>query len=392
MLIPIGTDAPTRRKPVVTIALVAINLAVFLAQSLGTRSGLSQQLLYSGGLVATDFHIANLFTYQFLHGDWWHVLGNMIFLWPFGRAVEDRIGHVGFAALFLGCGAIAGVGHVLFSAAPVIGASGSVCAVTAAFVALAPRTHVRVLLVFFIIGIYSIPSLWLVGLYIAFDAMSLLGDVGGNTGGGVAWVAHLAGYGSGFAMAMGLLMTGIVPRGDFDIYRMISQARRRAAYRRTVRSAPPSRVAAEGSDVASGVLRAPQPKVADSVSQGRVAVARLVAAGDVEAATTRYLALLEQDQQLALDARSQVVMGNWLMRNDRVEDACRVYELHLESHPRAEDVADVTLLLCAKYVRHLHRYDRAIELLDQLGDTGEERKRLVDALRAEIPSDEEAAS
>jgi len=368
MLLPIGTDARTRRQPLVTAAIVAANLAVFVLQrTLSTRTG--DAWVAAGQLTPLDFHAANLLTYQFLHADFWHVAGNMIFLWPFGRTIEDRFGHIGFAVFFLGCGAIAGLAHMWSTPAPVIGASGAVCAVTAAFVAIAPRMRIRVLLIFFVIGVYSIPALWLVGLFVLFDGANLLGSLIEAGGDRVAWVAHLAGYASGFTITAGLLLTGLIPRGDPDLFRLLRQSRRRAEYRRTIKGTQRSRVLAEDTAMHTVVLKPRTPRMSDSVSAGRGVVARLAASGDLETAAARYLELLDEDDTLAMDASTQVEIGNWLVRHERFEEAATVYEQHIARNLAAEDRSDVALLLCTHYIRRLDKPQRAHDLLEEFAQT-----------------------
>ena len=106
-----------------------------------------------------------------------HLLFNMLFLWVFGRAVEDRLGHVGFLAFYLVGGIIAGWAHSLVDRHPVIGASGSIAGVTGAFLALFPRSRVQVL---FFISLISVPSLLFILLYVAIDLLNTMaGGVAG---------------------------------------------------------------------------------------------------------------------------------------------------------------------------------------------------------------------
>ena len=124
MLIPIGTDIKHSRHPMVTYLLIGLNLLLFAVQWSIDRSGgiqSSNELISQTAigienaiLSKTHFHLYSLFTYQFLHGSWLHIIGNMIFLLPFGKAVEDRMGHLGFAAFYLGCGAFGGWLHTVF--------------------------------------------------------------------------------------------------------------------------------------------------------------------------------------------------------------------------------------------------------------------------------------
>ena len=161
MLIPFGTDVVHKQKPTVTYFIIAVNILFFAVQWATSRNGgISSEHVYvreltqlfsAGHLSGPQFHFYSLITYQFIHASWWHVLGNMIFLLPFGKAVEDRMGHIGFAIFYICSGMACGGMHAILSTAPVIGASGSVCAVTASFLVLAPKTNINVLFVFFLL-------------------------------------------------------------------------------------------------------------------------------------------------------------------------------------------------------------------------------------------------
>ena len=132
-----------------TEALIVINLLVYM---LGLAAHYwdvvnLESLINFGHLGRLDFKPHQLVTYQFLHdpSSIWHVAFNMLFLWVFGSAVEDRLGHIGFLAFYLVGGAIAGATHMAFDPSPVIGASGSVAAVSGGFLAFFPRSRIQVL-------------------------------------------------------------------------------------------------------------------------------------------------------------------------------------------------------------------------------------------------------
>ena len=173
----------------------------------------------------------------------------MVFLWIFGCAVEDRMGRIGFLAFYLIGGIVAALVHGAWSPSPVIGASGSIAAVTGAFLAMFPRSRVRVVLIFFLIGIYHIPSMWLILFYVVIDLLSQTTQLVTGSEARVAYLAHLAGYVYGFSLAMVLLATKLVRSSDFDLLYIWNQARRRAAFRRGVQKqkggtweAPPAEV------------------------------------------------------------------------------------------------------------------------------------------------------
>ena len=135
--------------------------------------------------------IHQFFTSMFLHGNWMHILGNMIFLWVFGNAVNDRFGHVGYAAFYLAGGWLSGHGlRAVGRQAPVLGASGAISAVTGAYLVLFPRVRVTVSgLLFRHDPASRSPACtsW------ASSSPSTCGPAGGS-GGGVAYAAHATGY------------------------------------------------------------------------------------------------------------------------------------------------------------------------------------------------------
>ena len=122
MFIPIRSDRPLRSTPYVNYALIAINVVVF--------GFTAREAEYSRAWEFMLWHerteLWQFITYQFLHADIWHIVGNMLFLWVFGNAVEDRLGKAGYLFFYLAMGVLAGLGHWLTSEAPVLGASGSV--------------------------------------------------------------------------------------------------------------------------------------------------------------------------------------------------------------------------------------------------------------------------
>jgi len=307
-------------------------------------------VLNQGKLSSANFHILSLFTYQFLHASWWHILGNMIFLLPFGKAVEDRMGHVGFAFFYIVCGAIGGWIHTLFSDSPVVGASGSVCAVTAAFIVLAPKTRIHVLLVFFVIGIFKIPSLLFVLFFVLFDALSLLANLSGANAGNTAWVVHLMGYTSGFVVTFILLSLRIIKSTQFDLTEVFKQARRRHTYHKAIAGKPA---------IATSSVSPTYP-----VELTLSSIAQSVASGNTLAGADQYLRALDTNSNLLLDQRTHVQIGNALIKAGRIKEGVKVHEKYLEQQPNAKNRGEIALLLAAKYTRQLHNSKRARELLN----------------------------
>ena len=360
MLIPIGTNVKHLRYPTVTYVLIGLNLLVFAMQwsiqrAGGVEFGAETTNIISNGLnnarlSSGNFHVYSLITYQFLHAGWIHILGNMLFLLPFGKAVEDRLGHVGFAFFYLGCGAFGGYIHTIFSTAPVVGASGSVCAVTAAFIVLAPKTYIRVLLVFFIIGVYQIPSMLLVAFFVLFDVFSLLASMAGANAEPTAWIVHLGGYLSGFVITFSLLGLGILASKEFDLTQILKQAKRRHEYKRVMQK------------TTSPLLK--DEKLSRS-SMTRFEISELAATGNTIAAAEKYLLACKDNSKVKLNKELLNSLGNVLIRNGRIGEGVQVYEHYLTQQTDAQNTGEVALLLIAKYIRNLDNKDRAKELMNE---------------------------
>jgi membrane associated rhomboid family serine protease len=205
-MIPLRDDNPSQTTPVVSRALIAINVAAFLWElSLGPSLG---GYMYGWGLVPQRFLYAFLgaeprlptlvtaFTSMFLHGGWVHLLGNLWYLWIFGDNVEDRLGHWQFLLFYLAGGLVAATAHILFnvsSPVPTVGASGAIAAVLGAYAVLFPRARVLTLVpIFFFFQIVSLPALLVLGLWFVIQLFTGTLSIGG--GGGVAWWAHIGGF------------------------------------------------------------------------------------------------------------------------------------------------------------------------------------------------------
>ena len=213
MFFPIRDTIPTRRIPVVNYALIATCTAIFLYQAILPRTALdafvdrygmapAHLLGLEGGTLAG--RMATLITCMFLHGGWFHLLGNMLYLYIFGDNVEDRLGHVGFVILYLACGIVGSLLQVLFSphsGVHTIGASGAIAGMLGAYVVFFP--HARVVAIVFIIILIQaveVPAFLFLGFWFVLQLFQGVGSLGSD-GGGVAWWAHVGGFMAGAAVA-----------------------------------------------------------------------------------------------------------------------------------------------------------------------------------------------
>lgn len=217
-MIPLRDENPTRTVPVVTRTIIALNVAVFLYEvSLGPARN---ALLLEWGFrpvaltLAARFHefplgeaLLPLFTSMFLHGGWAHLVGNMWYLWLFGDNVEDVLGHLRFLAFYVMAGAAAALMHYAtnpYTELPMIGASGAIAGVLGGYLVAFPRARVHTLLPFFpFIQVVPLPAFLVLGLWLIFQFVLGFGSLG-QAGGGIAFWAHVGGFGFGW-LAMRLL-------------------------------------------------------------------------------------------------------------------------------------------------------------------------------------------
>ena len=240
MLFPIGDENTERTTtPVVNYLLILINVLVFVfLQGLGSNekftyafSTVPAEIITGKDVVTRDRILVQPFTGQrvempglqptpipvyltlvtsmFMHGGIAHIFGNMLFLFIFGDNIEDRLGHIRYLIFYLVCGILAGLAHVLTTAAfaggdptsllvPSLGASGAISGVLGGYFLLFPTNRVTVILSWFVT---QVPAFIAIGLWFVFQIISGLGVLGsGSQQGGVAYAAHIGGFIAGFAL------------------------------------------------------------------------------------------------------------------------------------------------------------------------------------------------
>ncbi len=221
-LIPLRTNSALRSTPYMNWLLIVLNILAFAATSL------HPDLTRRFELHPLHPLVIEFFTYQFLHANFMHVAGNMLFLYIFGNNVNDKMGHVGYLAFYLAGGIIAGICYLLSeqNGIPIVGASGAIAAVTGAYLILFPRSMVTLIYWFFYIGRIEVQSLWFI---LAFFAMDVFGNFAGQDG--VAHTAHIGGTVFGSAVCLLLVMTHLLPRDQFDVWALIQRWNKRRQYR-----------------------------------------------------------------------------------------------------------------------------------------------------------------
>jgi len=202
-MLPIGDDDTSRRTvPLVTYALIALNVLFFLVELSGGDAFIMKWAFVPSRFLANpgaDF--LTLFTSMFMHAGWVHLGGNMLYLWIFGDNVEDRFGHMKFTIFYLLCGLAATFAQLAFSVGskvPNLGASGAIAGVLAGYVLLFPQGKIRVLQ-----GqqVAQVPALIVIGLWIVLQFFSGVGSIAKTADtGGVAYMAHIGGFIAGFVL------------------------------------------------------------------------------------------------------------------------------------------------------------------------------------------------
>jgi membrane associated rhomboid family serine protease len=211
-MIPLRDAIRPRTFPFVNIALILINLLVWLFQlSLGNRG---EAFVMHYGLVPVRFFwglrhdiadsVVPVFSSMFLHGGWFHVIGNMWFLYIFGDNVEDRIGHLQYLFFYLFCGIGAAMAQTLLnpqSAVPMVGASGAIAGVLGGYFLLFPHSRILTLIpIFIFLQFVEIPAF--VFLILWFLLQFVMGSSSHGGEGGVAWWAHIGGFIAGLVLVL----------------------------------------------------------------------------------------------------------------------------------------------------------------------------------------------
>jgi len=226
LILPISDDTPRRRPAVVTYGLVGACVVVFLWQ-IGQGEQAQRAIAYAYGMVpAVLFGAASLphqlqlvppwatlVTSMFLHGGWLHLLGNMIYLWLFGRGVESAFGPLRYLVFYLLCGIAAGLTQGLIDPAsrlPMVGASGAIAGTLGAYLVLYPRGNVVVFFwILIFVRLITVPAVILLGLWFLMQLVSGLSATPGE--GGVAFWAHVGGF------VLGILLAPLFRSADVPI-------------------------------------------------------------------------------------------------------------------------------------------------------------------------------
>ena len=226
MFFPYRDDNPRRHgPPLATLAIIGISTAVYVLVQLPLGPYEGQAYALSFGFIPAVFFgeaelvselarvpsTATLFTSMFSHGGLMHLVGNMWFLWLYGDNVEDAMGRFRYLLFYLICGCVGTLAHAGLnpvSQVPLVGASGAISGVIAAYILIWPRANIRVFYWFFIfIGRISVPAFVVLGLWFVEQIIALPAAI--QAQGGIAILAHLGGFAAGLALTPFLKRRGV---------------------------------------------------------------------------------------------------------------------------------------------------------------------------------------
>jgi membrane associated rhomboid family serine protease len=343
MIFPVRTDSPLRSTPWMNWTLIAVTVICHIAQRRLAMRGMDVQLF----LNSSDPQLFQYFTYTFLHGDWGHLLGNMLFLYS-------------------------GIGHLLTpDSGPVIGASGAVSAVTGAYLVLFPRSNITVIYFFILIGSFEMPSMYFIIFFFIKDLVPIFSGAQS----GIAHMAHVAGTIFGVGVCISLLAVYLLPRDQFDVLALMQRWNKRRQYQNLVRAGydpfsylPPSGARRGGGGDGKHDPRHPVPvepldPAAQQIQDLRAEISESIAHHNLPHAAMLFLKLNQIDSKQVLSRQAQLDVANQLASQQNYTEAVEAYEQFLEHYANFEQIEQVQLMLGLIYARYLNRPDRAREML-----------------------------
>ncbi|MHC4068935.1 MAG: rhomboid family intramembrane serine protease [Planctomycetota bacterium] len=371
ILLPIRTSIRPWRTPYANYGLIAANLFFFLLTYLPHETVVNGVRVIEPSLRewAEQFmlmpfrpYLWQFVSYAFLHNGIKHIVGNMFFLYLFGNNVNDKLGNVGYVCLYLAGAVFSGIGHVLMSSSPVLGASGAVAAVTGAYLVLFPQTLITVFywLIFFIDTV-DIPALWFIGIKLIFWDNIIERSIPS-----IAYGAHLSGYTFGIFSMLLLLSMGLLSSTHFDLFSMLKRWNRRRVYRDVVSG---------GYDPFSGKVRskrirskevksASQRKREAKISDLRNEISSRIGERNLPEAARLYLELIEADSSQVPPRQYLLDIANQLASENKHSAAASAYEKFLARYTNYEYSEQVQLMLGIIYSRYLEEPKLAVKNLE----------------------------
>lgn len=360
MLIPLGTNRPLARKTRVVPVIIALNLVIFVLQITLQSSDpqLVARIMNIGHVWRHDLTLWGPVTSAFLHGNFWHIAGNMLALFVFGPPVEDRFGRIGFTIFYLAGAIGSGLIHVAVSDHPAIGASGAIAAVTGAFLVLFPNSRIRVLWFFILIQFLMAPAWWLIGLWIVIDLFSQTFQ----SNNGTANAAHLGGYAIGISTALFLLATKILAREpSYDLFSILQHKKRKRAFKAASRNSTPKPYKTESK----------QDPLVSELAARRAQISERLTQGNVEDAADRYLAMVQYFKDdpkypTTMHRDAQYQIANHLYQTNQRQEALDAYQALLKDYPNDTERDVICILRARINANDLNNPDAALDILKNL--------------------------
>lgn len=381
MILPIRTQTTTHRPPTANIVLIGVNVLAFMLFHDRFAGGVLAQFKEHYLFLQTQApRVSQFFTYQFMHHDVMHLFGNMLFLWVFGNSVNGKMGHGPYILFYLGGGVFAGWGHAMMEseATTLLGASGAIAAVTMAYLALFPRSHVTVLIWFFIIHFIEVPAILLIiGKVVLWDNVigpALMGA------GQVAHGAHMAGYFYGFVGALFMLLVRGLPRDQFDILAVWKRWHQRRSFAAAMAD-PNAAARARYGTVARAIEYDPQRKAQDdaaldAITDLRTQISEAIEQGDFASAALLYEKLTEKSPGQCLSERHQLDLARYLYSEGDFELAAKTFDRYVACYAQSPEADNVRLLLGIIYARDLKDFEAADKHLSaMLGVLRDEKRK-----------------
>ena len=206
LLLPYKVDVQSSKKPFANYLVMIVLVAAFVAQLFATKEQAQRFFLDEWSLPA-------LLGHMWLHTGYFHIIGNLIFLWIFGNAVCAKVGNILYLPIYIATGLVAAVIHLLFDARVSVGASGAIFGIIGTYFMLYPFNSIKCLFWFFVyVRRIRIAGIWIILMWVA---LNILGAVSGYTE-GAAYFGHIGGFFAGIILAIILLKTKLVARDSMD--------------------------------------------------------------------------------------------------------------------------------------------------------------------------------
>jgi len=354
MFIPIGDEPNEHHFPWMNYLLIAANVFVFVFLQHG---GKSEPVVEKYAYVPASPTLLTAFSSMFLHGDWMHLIGNMLFLWIFGDNVEARLGSIGYLFAYLAAGLVGALVHGLSdptSAIPSLGASGAISGVQGLYVVAFPRNRIKMLFVYYYVNVFFLPAVWVVGFWFVVNDLLPFFLGRGLLADNVAHGAHIGGFLSGLVLCF-VLRPFFRPLLPVTVPAAVGP---RTAPPRPANRAPWTMSDPYGGGRTSGRFAPP------AATHDETDVLGLWRAGRREQAADVFSTMLRSGATPSLPETDFLRLSLWLEESRRFDDARLAFEQFLRTYASSRSAPLVHFGLGMIFARHLHDRSAARPHLD----------------------------